>query len=159
MPLVPEHILSIQNAHKTASEEPFLLTAVLTIATKDRKELDFVHKAVWSHMQGLLLKVNLGASDVRNVGAVEGLLLLAEWVPHVSGGLSLEDEEDSAAWSLIGLAVRQGYLLHLDSHAFRVEVKDEPKAVTDRKRLAWTCWQPPLPLPFFDLTLAARTWY
>ncbi|KAH8901756.1 hypothetical protein GQ53DRAFT_708089 [Thozetella sp. PMI_491] len=145
MPIVPEHILSIKNIQKTAAEEPFLLTAVLTIGTKDRKEMESVHKAVWSHMQALLLRINLGASDVRNVGAVEGLLLLAEWVPHVSAGSGgrapasiLEDEEDSAAWSLVGLAVRQGYLIHLDSYFFRIDVKDEPKALTDRKRIAWT---------------------
>lgn len=147
MPLVADHVLSTKNVQKTAVEEPFLLTAVLTISTKNRKELDAVHKAVLSHMQSLLLRITLGSSDLRNVGTVEGLLLLAEWAPRVSPGSDSsssssrvpEDDEDNAAWTLVGLAVRQGFLLHLDAHAFRIEAKEEAKAVTDRKRLAWTC--------------------
>ncbi|KAI9046238.1 fungal specific transcription factor domain-containing protein [Aspergillus affinis] len=102
-------------------------------------------------MEKLLLRVVLGSKSVRHVGSVEGLLLLAEWVPHInsetgSGGdipglAQLEhgdtSEEDSLAWSLIGLAVRQAYLLHLEKHSFRGEVKAESDRASDRKRLAW----------------------
>ncbi|KAF5866716.1 hypothetical protein ETB97_009873 [Aspergillus alliaceus] len=35
--------------------------------------------------------------------------------------------EDSVAWSLIGLALRQPYLLHLELYSFRSECKDEDR--------------------------------
>ncbi|GMF74152.1 unnamed protein product [Aspergillus oryzae] len=70
-------------------------------------------------MEKLLLRVVLGAASVRHVGSVEGLLLLAEWVPHISTEEWARDaaasngppqqvqvtEEDSVSWNLIGLAV------------------------------------------------------
>ncbi|KAJ6070905.1 hypothetical protein N7467_012224 [Penicillium canescens] len=143
MPIVPDHILLATSVHKTAVEEPFLLTAVLTISTKDRQDLEDLHRGIWSHMQGLILSVVLGTSGTRHVETVEGLLLLAEWVPHINTHLSSktqssDDNEDTAAWTLVGLAVRQGYLLHLDKYSFRKEAKGEIKAISDRKRLAWT---------------------
>ncbi|KAL2841823.1 hypothetical protein BJX68DRAFT_257999 [Aspergillus pseudodeflectus] len=145
MPIVPEHLLSPTNIHRTAVDEPILLTAVLTISTKDRPELVTLHSGIWSYMQGLLLGVVLGTSAPRHVGIVEGLLLLAEWVPHVNMDLSskstsglVNDNEDNAALTLVRLAVRQGSLLHLDKYSFRREDKRESKALADRKRLTWT---------------------
>jgi hypothetical protein len=92
----------------------------------------------------LILSVVLGTSGTRHVETVEGLLLLAEWVPHITTHLSSkaqssDENEDTAAWTLVGLAVRQGYLLHLDKYSFRKEANGEKKAISDRKRLAWTC--------------------
>ncbi|OTA24475.1 hypothetical protein BTJ68_12537 [Hortaea werneckii EXF-2000] len=142
MPVVPQHVLSTKNLQQTVAEECFLLTAVLTIASKDRPELGALHNQIWAYMQQLILHVAIGASSTRRVGAVEGLLILAEWAPHGDDGMPAativaESGEDSA-WSLVGLAVRQGYLLHLEQHSFRSEAKEESKAVTDRNRLAWT---------------------
>ncbi|KAI6849729.1 hypothetical protein KC332_g957 [Hortaea werneckii] len=143
MPVVPQHVLSAKNLQHTAAEECFLLTAVLTIASKDRPELGALHNQIWAYMQQLILHIAIGASSTRRVGSVEGLLILAEWAPHGDDGMPAativaESGEDSA-WSLVGLAVRQGYLLHLEQHSFRSEAKEESKAVTDRNRLAWTC--------------------
>ncbi|RMY87311.1 hypothetical protein D0861_05441 [Hortaea werneckii] len=143
MPVVPQHVLSAKNLQQTVAEERFLLTAVLTIASKDRPELGALHNQIWAYMQQLILHVAIGASSTRRVGSVEGLLILAEWAPHGDDGMPAativaESGEDSA-WSLVGLAVRQGYLLHLEQHSFRSEAKEESKAVTDRNRLAWTC--------------------
>ncbi|KAI7339759.1 hypothetical protein KC315_g1078 [Hortaea werneckii] len=143
MPVVPQHVLSAKNLQHTVAEEYFLLTAVLTIASKDRPELGALHNQIWAYMQQLILHVAIGASSTRHVGSVEGLLILAEWAPHGDDGMPAativaESGEDSA-WSLVGLAVRQGYLLHLEQHSFRSEAKEESKAVTDRNRLAWTC--------------------
>ncbi|KAI7278868.1 hypothetical protein KC345_g5705 [Hortaea werneckii] len=142
MPVVPQHVLSSKNLQQTVAEECFLLTAVLTIASKDRPELGALHNQIWAYMQQLILHVAIGASSTRRVGSVEGLLILAEWAPHGDDGMPAativaESGEDSA-WSLVGLAVRQGYLLHLEQHSFRSEAKGESKAVTDRNRLAWT---------------------
>lgn len=146
LPLVPRHVLSIKNIDRTAAEEPFVLTAVLLIVTKDRPEYVALHDRLWDSMQRMLLQIVLGSMEVRTVGCVEGLLVLAEWVPHANGHLNVSEKgtgglagtEDTAAWTLVGLAVRQAYLLHLDKYAFREDAADEGKSVLHRKRLAWT---------------------
>ncbi|EIT77320.1 hypothetical protein AO1008_08873 [Aspergillus oryzae 100-8] len=134
-----------------ARKSSTLLTTVLTIATKDRGGLEGLHTRISQYMEKLLLRVVLGAASVRHVGSVEGLLLLAEWVPHISTEECARDtaasngppqqvqvtEEDSVSWNLIGLAVRQAYLLHLERYSFRGESKDEDKLVYHRNRLAW----------------------
>ncbi|XHG02580.1 hypothetical protein AWENTII_005926 [Aspergillus wentii] len=97
-------------------------------------------------MEKLLLRVVLGAASVRHVSSVEGLLLLAEWVPHISSSTEEANQsgqsqgqgtEDSVAWNLVGLAVRQAYLLHLEKYSFRGEAKGEAETDLNRKRLAW----------------------
>ncbi|KAB8278127.1 hypothetical protein BDV30DRAFT_223099 [Aspergillus minisclerotigenes] len=134
-----------------ARKSSTLLTTVLTIATKDRGGLEGLHARISQYMEKLLLRVVLGAASVRHVGSVEGLLLLAEWVPHISTEECARDaaagngppqqvqvtEEDSVSWNLIGLAVRQAYLLHLERYSFRGESKDEDKLDYHRNRLAW----------------------
>ncbi|KAH8427732.1 fungal specific transcription factor domain-containing protein [Aspergillus melleus] len=147
LPIVPNHLLCGGNWEHYPIDETFLLTSVLTIATQDRHGLEHLHARVLSYMEKLLLRVVLGSKSLRHVSSVEGLLLLAEWVPHVNSGTSSRSdilvehtearEEDSLAWSLIGLAVRQAYLLHLEKHSFRDEVKAESDGAFDRKRLAW----------------------
>ncbi|GAB1743662.1 hypothetical protein NU219Hw_g588t1 [Hortaea werneckii] len=106
MPVVPQHVLSAKNLQHTVAEECFLLTAVLTIASKDRPELGALHNQIWAYMQQLILHVAIGASSTRHVGSVEGLLILAEWAPHGDDGMPgativAENGEDSA-WSLHG---------------------------------------------------------
>ncbi|KAE8413564.1 hypothetical protein BDV36DRAFT_286915 [Aspergillus pseudocaelatus] len=128
-----------------------LLTTVLTIATTDRVGLEGLHTRISQYMEKLILRVVLGAASVRHVGSVEGLLLLAEWVPHISAEECARDAaanngpshqvqvtaEDSVSWNLIGLAVRQAYLLHLERYSFRGESKDEDRLDYHRNRLAW----------------------
>lgn len=72
------------------------------------------------------------------VGAVEALLILAEWVPQ-----RLQDdpttghgEEDQAAWVLVGLAIRLGYLQGLEQTGL-VQERDIQSEHVIRKRLAW----------------------
>lgn len=131
-----------------ASKEPFLLTAILTIASKDDPNLDDVHQKCWEYMKHLLLDVLLGHPSTQQVGSVEGLLLLSDWVPYIqfdkptNTGISrgrIAVTEDSTAWSLVGQAVRQAYLLKLDRTSFREEILGESKEQVDRKRLVWTC--------------------
>ena len=117
-------------------------------------------------MEKLILRVVLGAASVRHVGSVEGLLLLAEWVPHISAEECARDAaasngpphqvqvtaEDSVSWNLIGLAVRQAYLLHLERYSFRGECKDEDKLDYHRNRLAWIC-KKDLYIPLFKVNI------
>ncbi|QMW46275.1 hypothetical protein G4B11_009730 [Aspergillus flavus] len=151
LPIVPGHLSSLDNITQSWANDTFLLAAVLTIATKDRGGLEGLHARISQYMEKLLLRVVLGAASVRHVGSVEGLLLLAEWVPHISTEEWARDaaasngppqqvqvtEEDSVSWNLIGLAVRQAYLLHLERYSFRGESKDEDKLDYHRNRLAW----------------------
>lgn len=150
MPIVNRQFLSPGNIDQTATEEPFLFSAILVIATKDKVDLEAKHRSIWAHLKRMILDVALGSSITKCVGAVEALLLLAEWVPHArfqrqavgndkSRKLRREDIEDSASWTLVNLAVRQSYLLHLDKYSFRGGEQGESKAVSDRSRLAWTC--------------------
>lgn len=82
MPIVNRHFLSRGNIERTANEEPFLLSAILMIATTDRADLEAENRCIWSHLQGMILAVALGSKATKCVGAVEALLLLAEWVPR-----------------------------------------------------------------------------
>src|ERR1700742_4186743 len=101
------------NIDKIAAEEPFLLTAILTIASKHELSWAQLHKHCWDYMKELLLEVMLAMPWTHRVGSVEGLLLLADWLPDnafdsqpTSGSSSGSFVEDGTAWSLVGQAVR-----------------------------------------------------
>lgn len=131
----------------------FLLTVILTIASRDSQSHTLTHRYCWDHTQRLLLEVLLAQQWAQTPRTVQGLLLLAEWLPHQSrqimSGLPPNlASEDQTAWSLIGLAVRQGYLLRLDHAAFRkpgvsgsreVGGNGEDEKEEEEKRLIWTC--------------------
>ncbi|RDK38768.1 hypothetical protein M752DRAFT_306776 [Aspergillus phoenicis ATCC 13157] len=74
---------------------------------------------------------------------VQGLLLLAEWLPHIqvheTSSKSPKNlfSEDRTAWSLVGLAVRQGYLQRLDQAAFRSFNHSGSKQRTEQDRIVW----------------------
>ena len=134
------------NIAKTAVEEPFLLTAILTIASKHECSWMQVHYHCWDYMKELLLEVLLALPWTHRVGSVEGLLLLADWLPDsafdtqtTSGSSSGSFVEDGTAWSLVGQAVRHAYLLRLDRNSFRDNFVDESEEQVERKRIAWTC--------------------
>src|SRR4051794_18559503 len=108
---------------KLAVNEPFLLAVILTIASKDEAAYQDIHRQCWQNLKQHLLDILMAAPSTLNVGSVEGLLLLAEWVPYMHietsccpGPLpgSVSAVEDNMAWSLIGQAVRHSYLLRLD---------------------------------------------
>lgn len=129
-------------------DEPFQLTVILTIASKDEPAYRDIHQHCWNSLKRHLLDILLVAPSTVHVGSVEGLLLLAEWVPYLQlqtpsypklfpGNLSAV--EDNMAWSLIGQAVRHSYLLRLDKASFRETAVGESQELEDRKRLAWIC--------------------
>ena len=96
------------------------------------------------------MDIIFAAPSTVNVGAVEGLLLLAEWVPYthsetdsqktknVQFPKNLTAVEDHTAWSLIGQAVRHSYLLRLDQASFKGNLHSNTQ-LENRKRLAWIC--------------------
>ncbi|PMD33557.1 hypothetical protein L207DRAFT_557613 [Hyaloscypha variabilis F] len=147
VPLAPKGILSSPHIDAIAAKESFVLTAILTIASKDDPSLDEIHNICWEYMKKLLLDVLLGNPSTQQIGSVEGLLLLSEWVPDIQFDRSprtglprrkIGVSEDSTAWSLVGQAVRQAYLLKLDRTSFREELSGESKDEVDRKRLVWS---------------------
>jgi hypothetical protein len=137
LPLVPRKYFDPAELDNFASKDKHLLTAVLTIASKDLTEQPNVHMCCSRYMHDLISGIAAGADC--EVEAVEALLLLAEWEPQ---GLRnrIEEvgrgEEDRAAWMHVGIALRTGYFLGLERTSFRSESAEEAK-VDSRKRFAW----------------------
>ncbi|KKK15788.1 hypothetical protein AOCH_005171 [Aspergillus ochraceoroseus] len=138
LPLVPRKYFHHTALDAFASNEKHLLTAVLTIASKDLVERPEIHEYCSKYMHELISGIAAGADC--DVEAVEALLLLAEWEPQ---GLRPRiervgrGEEDRAAWMHVGLALRSGYFLGLDRTCFRGDSSGDPDAEA-RRRLAWT---------------------
>lgn len=137
LPLVPRKYFDPAQLDSFAVNEKHLLTAVLTISSKDLIEQPNVHICCSRYMHDLISGVAAG-HDV-DVEGVEALLLLAEWEPQ---GLRNQihkigrGEEDRSAWMHVGIALRTGYFLALDRTAFRQDSAEEAK-IDARKRLAW----------------------
>lgn len=125
----------------------FLLTVLLTIASRDSPQRLLTHRYCWEHAQKLLLDVLLAHSSTQTLRTVEGLLLLAEWLPHIELKHKTEKAprslfaEDRRAWSIVGLAIRQGYMLRLDRGAFRRSSDGATQQQSDQERLIWHCKQ------------------
>ncbi|PYH94851.1 hypothetical protein BO71DRAFT_449818 [Aspergillus ellipticus CBS 707.79] len=119
MPIVPTDLLHLDRLPEAWVDEKFLLAAVLTLATQERLEFEAIHAKILQYTERLILRVVMGARAVHNVG----------W-----SHLSETTEEDSVAWNLIGLAVRQAYLLHLERYSFRGEAATESDPERSRKR-------------------------
>lgn len=138
LPLVPRKYFSRAALDAFANDEKHLLTAVLTIASKDLVERPEIHEYCSKYMHELISGIAAGADC--DVEAVEALLLLAEWEPQ---GLRPKiervgrGEEDRAAWMHVGLALRSGYFLGLDRTSFRGDASGDTEA-EERRRLAWT---------------------
>ncbi|RYC90127.1 hypothetical protein BFJ63_vAg7068 [Fusarium oxysporum f. sp. narcissi] len=133
-PIVPTDVLRPECILETIKTETFLLTAILIVASKERPDLTETHKSIWEYMRGLILNVVLGRASVRKVGTVEGLLLMGEWTLH--NRTQVDDGDEAAAWSIVGLAVRLAYLLRLEDSGFKGE--DVELDSVHRERLAWT---------------------
>ncbi|KPI42797.1 uncharacterized protein AB675_2215 [Cyphellophora attinorum] len=137
LPLVPRKYFDTSQLDAFAVNDKHLLTAVLTISSKDLIEQPHIHVCCSRYMHDLISGIAAGADC--EVEAVEALLLLAEWEPQ---GLRNRieavgrGEEDRAAWMHVGIALRTGYYLSLDRTAFRSETEEEAK-VDSRKRFAW----------------------
>ena len=133
-PIANEQILDPKNIFSKAHEEPHLLTAILTIASKDDPEYSSIHSAVSDHMQRLVSA--LVYTGPAGVEAVEALLILAEWAPQPYSFMAKvgRGEEDRGAWMQVGLAVRLGYLQGIDQASREVR---KGNGDTKRRRLAW----------------------
>ncbi|OJJ87605.1 uncharacterized protein ASPGLDRAFT_118850 [Aspergillus glaucus CBS 516.65] len=138
LPLVPRKYFDRNALEAFATHEKYLLTAVLTIASKDLVERPEIHEYCSRYMHELISGIAAGADC--DVEAVEALLILAEWEPQ---GLRPRiervgrGEEDRAAWMHIGLALRSGYFLGLDRTSFRGDASGDTETEA-RRRLAWT---------------------
>ncbi|KAK6444253.1 hypothetical protein FP744_10000501 [Trichoderma asperellum] len=119
-----------------AAKEPHLLTAILTVASKDDPSWFRVYDACSRHIETFLSNFIYAGSN--SVGSVEALLILAEWAPQRPQENSAIGcgQEDHGAWMLVGLAVRLGYLQRLEQSAL---LPDEGKlsAEMSRKRVVW----------------------
>ncbi|KAI1610101.1 hypothetical protein EDD37DRAFT_569100 [Exophiala viscosa] len=137
LPLVPRRYFDPAQLDVFAVNDKHLLTAVLTISSKDLVEQPNVHVCCSRYMHDLISGVAAGHDC--EVEAVEALLLLAEWEPQ---GLRNRieavgrGEEDRSAWMHVGMALRTGYFLSLDRTAFRQESAEEAR-IDGRRRLAW----------------------
>jgi hypothetical protein len=136
-PLVPRHYADPAHLDAFATNDKHLLTAVITISSKDLIEQPNIHTCCSRYMHDLISGIAAGHDC--EVEAVEALLLLAEWEPQ---GLRNRidavgrGEEDRSAWMHVGMALRTGYYLGLDRTAFRQESTEEAR-IDGRKRLAW----------------------
>lgn len=143
--MVPNWFLSLSFTKNITKSDHFLLTILLTIASRDAQQHELIHRACWNHAHDLLLKVFLTHSSFQTPRTVEGLLLLAEWLPHIEcteaadGASGTLFGEDRLAWSIIGLAIRQAYLLRLDRGAFRQTGSEATQEQNVQKRLIWHC--------------------
>jgi hypothetical protein len=142
-PIVPNSMLSISEDKCFHRADYLLLSIILTIASRDEPEHTVTHRHCWEHTQRLLLDVLLAQPWTQSPQTVRGLLLLAEWLPHVQSNHANTDEPDSlfaegrTAWTMIGMAIRHAYLLRLDLAAFRKDNLRKEKHDTDQERLIW----------------------
>ncbi|EXJ90122.1 hypothetical protein A1O3_03191 [Capronia epimyces CBS 606.96] len=137
LPLVPRKYFDPAQLDPFAVSEKHLLTAVITISSKDMVEQPNIHMSCSRYMHDLISGIAAGHDC--DVEAVEALLLLAEWEPqglHNRIEAVGRGEEDRSAWMHVGIALRTGYFLGLDRTAFRQESAEEAK-IDGRKRLAW----------------------
>ncbi|KAJ5725403.1 uncharacterized protein N7483_006760 [Penicillium malachiteum] len=137
LPLVPRKYFERSALDDFATNERHLLTAIITIASKDLLDRPEIHECCSKYMLELISAISAGAEC--DVDAIEALLLLAEWEPH---GLRSRiervgrGEEDRAAWMHVGLALRSGYFIGLDRTSFRGDPYGD-QATEARRRLAW----------------------
>nr|RBQ83536.1 hypothetical protein FVER53263_03065 [Fusarium verticillioides] len=120
--------------------EPYLITAILTVATKDDPSWSRAHNACARHMETQISKLIYTGSTT--VGAVEALLILAEWAPQpLEENLMIGcGKEDQGSWMLVGVAIRLAYLQNLEQTGLVQRVEGAPEHLS-RKRIAWaTCY-------------------
>lgn len=119
-----------------AEIEPYLFTAILTVASRDDPSWFRVSKACSLYMESLIPKLIYTGST--SLGSVEALIILAEWAPLWPQDNSTIGcgQEDHASWMLIGMAIRLGYLQRLEQTALLPESGVQSGDVS-RKRIAW----------------------
>ncbi|KAH6657650.1 fungal-specific transcription factor [Truncatella angustata] len=135
-PVAHRDIFFDKNVMKWTREEQHLLTAILAVATKDEPNWSRAHDACSQHMESLVTKLIYTGSTT--VGAVEALLILAEWAPqspqeNAAIGCG---KEDPGSWMLVGLAIRLGYLQKLEQTGL-IQGQDSESEHTSRQKIAW----------------------
>ncbi|OHE90915.1 fungal specific transcription factor [Colletotrichum orchidophilum] len=117
--------------------EPHLVTAIFTVASKDEPSMSRVHEACSRYMETLISKLIYKGSTT--VGAVEALLILAQWAPQrLQEKPSIgRGEEDEGAWMQIGVAIRLGYLQSLEQTGLLSDKTSPSSETFRRKRLVW----------------------
>lgn len=161
-PVADRRIFGGSDILTLAKDEPHLLTSILTVASKDDPSWSRVHEACSNHMNNIISGLICRGSTA--VGAVEALLILAEWAPR-----KLQDrpmigrgEEDQGAWMQIGVAIRLAYLQGLEQTGLHRD-KSQWTEEFERKRIAWTGTHEDLPsqpahlsLRWFPLPLCSK---
>lgn len=137
-PFFPIVYKSIFDGHisEWIEKEPHVLTAVLTVASKEEPSWQRAHEACSRHMESLLSPLIYGG--VTTVGAVEALLILAEWAPQPPHEISSIGcgKEDYGAWMLVGVAIRLGYLQRMEQTGLQ-DPPESPSESFSRKKIAW----------------------
>lgn len=140
-PIAHRNVFDLHQTSRWLREEPHLVTAILTIASKDESASSSIHDACVSHIQDLICKlVFWGTSEI---GAIEALLILAEWFPQRLQGAPTtgQGEEDQGTWMQVGLAVRLGYLNGLEQAGLADKALNSDEF--HRKRLVWAGMRAP----------------
>lgn len=135
-PIAHKDLFTSDDVLQWVDKEPHLLTAVLTVASKDEPSWAAIHEACSKHMEALISKLIYRGSTT--VGAVEALLILAEWAPQRFQETPIigRGEEDQGAWMQVGVAIRLGYLQRLEQTGL-LQAKDPKPDQFSRKQLAW----------------------
>lgn len=148
-----------QDLAKFASEDPFLLSCLVIVASAHHSDptIRLIHERVWSIVRETLSDFTFGGVEA-SLGLVEGILLLAEFLPRepkpsaplLSGKSEggLHGTDNRRGWALTGLAIRAAYGLQLDQAA----LETQPRSMAqERARLVWTwCY-------LYDRTIGLRT--
>ena len=135
-PIAYSAIFDYTRLLESLEKESHLITAILTVATKDDPSWARAHNACARYMESQISKLIYTGSTT--VGAVEALLILAEWAPQ-----SLEEDlmigcgkEDQGSWMLVGVAIRLAYLQNLEQTGLTQRDEGATKDLS-RKRIAW----------------------
>ncbi|RSH91336.1 hypothetical protein EHS25_009635 [Saitozyma podzolica] len=141
---------------RVASEDPFLIACCVAVASRHHSDPRFraIHDRTWGIIREALSDYAFGGVEA-SVGLVEGVLLLAEFLPReksskIAGGSrdpslellagrsdgGLHGTENRRTWALTGVAIRAAYGLGLDQLA--LEHDDDRSAEAERARLAFT---------------------
>ncbi|KAK1927726.1 hypothetical protein DB88DRAFT_479042 [Papiliotrema laurentii] len=154
---------TIPQLAELSSSDPFLLSAMILVASRHHPEpsMKQVHEKTWKVVREALADYSFSGLPA-SVGFVEGVLLLAEFLPRERSGKPLsadllgsetkstmEGMENRRSWALTGLAIRAAYGIGLDQ--ISLEITGEKNADIERARSAWTwCY-------LYDRTIGLRT--
>jgi hypothetical protein len=135
-PIAYSAIFDYTRLLESIEKEQYLITAILTVATKDDPSWSKAHNACARYMESQISKLIYTGSTT--VGAVEALLILAEWAPQpLEENLMIGcGKEDQGSWMLVGVAIRLAYLQNLEQTGLTQRDEDGTQDLS-RKRIAW----------------------